>query len=76
MVAISKVGNFPRFCPILFGVNSSGTHGPVLQGRGASHVSKWQMCITRTRGVAGGGGVGGGGGWQRGLEPSLNDRLS
>ena len=72
MVAISKVGNFPRFCPILFGVNSSGTHGPVLQGRGASHVSKWQMCITRTRGVAGGGV----GGWQRGLEPSLNDRLS
>ena len=33
--------------PILFGVNSSGTHGSVRQGRGASHVSKWQMCITR-----------------------------
>ena len=35
------------FCPILFGVNSSGTHGSVRQGQGASHVSKWQMCITR-----------------------------
>ena len=45
-MAISKSGIFvlaflyPRFCPILFGVNSSGT-----QGQGASHVSKWQMCI-------------------------------
>ena len=38
----------PRFCPILFGVNSSGTHGPDRQVQGASHVSKWQMCITRT----------------------------
>ena len=53
MVAISKSGIFvlaflyPRFCPILFGVNSSGTHGSVRQGQGASHVSKWQMCITR-----------------------------
>ena len=38
---------YPRFCPILFGVNSSGTHGSVRQGQGASHVSKWQTCITR-----------------------------
>ena len=35
------------FCPILFSVNSSGIHGSVRQGQGASHVSKWQMCITR-----------------------------
>ena len=53
MVAIQKSGIFvlpflyPRFCPILFGVNSSGTHCSVRQGQGASHVSKWQMCITR-----------------------------
>ena len=53
MVAISKVGNFrtrlflSAIWPILFGVNSSGTHGSVRQGHGASHVSKWQMCITR-----------------------------
>ena len=52
MVAISKVGNlllaflYPRFCPILFGVNSSRTHGSVRQGQGPSDVSKWQICIT------------------------------
>ena len=45
-----KSGIFSPFFirdPILFGVNSSGTHGSVRQGHGASHVSKWQMCITR-----------------------------
>ena len=52
MVAISKVGNFrtrllyPRFCPILFGVNSSGTHGSVRQGQGASSVH--QIFVPRS----------------------------
>ena len=37
---------YPRFCPILFGVNSSGTHGSVRQGQGASHCQNGR-CVSR-----------------------------
>ena len=42
----SREFSYSPFCPILFDVNSSGTHGSVRQGQVASHFSKWQMCIT------------------------------